>query len=203
MRDTVIAIMVLLGATGIYFGVKHYQKNGQVLQLSSKSNHPSTSSRKKLSRNSKSKPLHQGEHNESASHRSRQQVESDIESIGSEEGGSSSFEQAESLPSIYQDEESELSGSAVDLEEKIESESHESTADKPKQPVVYGVPVASWLKHNKNRLASKVELKNPSGVRLFINCMEIKKEGTQALTQRDCKQIAVSREKSRGAALIQ
>jgi len=190
VRDTIIAILVLLGTTTLYFSAKQYQKSHSVLPTSSKLV-------------TQTKTLHQGEHNESASHRGRQQVESDIESNGSEEGSSSSFEQAESFPSIYQDEEPELSRSAVNLEEEIESESNESAVVKPKQPVVYGVPVASWLKHQKNRLASKVEAKNPTGMRLFFNCMELKKEGTEPLSQRDCKEIAVSREKSRGAALIQ
>jgi len=203
VRDTIIAILVLLGTTTVYFATKHNQKENVVLNTSSKFNTYSASSRKRISQTKNLKTLHQGEHNESASHRGSQQVESDIESNGSEEGASSSFEQAQSLPSIYQDEEPELSGSAVNLEDEIESVSNENTVKKPKQPVVYGVPVASWLKHNKNRLASKTELQKSTGVRLFFNCLELKKEGTQPLNPKECKEIAVSREKSRGAALIQ
>ncbi len=203
MRDTVIAVLVLLGTSGIYFVAKHFQNKGNISSTSSKLLSPSAASRKKLSRIKNSKQIHQGEQNESASHRGRQQVESDIESVGSEEGASSSFEQAQSLPSIYQDEEPENSGSAVDLENDMSSEGNESAVDKPKQPIIYGIPVASWLKHQKNRLAPRVELTHPTGMRLFFNCMEIKKDGAQTLNQRDCKEVAVSREKSKGAALIQ
>lgn len=203
MRGTVFASLLFLGASGYYIASHHLFKDGQFSHLSSKTK-VSSSSRKRLALRKKTKHLNQGEQNESSSHRSRQQVESDIESVGSEEGDSSSFEQAENLPSIYQDEELESSGFAVNFEEDdIESESNESFSQAQKQPVVYGVPVASWLKHAKNQLPAKVELTNGTGMRLFFNCLEFKKHGTSSLTQRECNEIAVSREKSKGAALIQ
>jgi hypothetical protein len=203
MRGTVFASLLFLGASGYYIASHHLFKDGQFSHSSSKTK-LSSSSRKRLALRKKSKPSQQGEQHESTSHRSRQQVEPDIESVGSEEGDSSSFDQAENLPSIYQDEELESSGFAVNLgEDEVKSESNESSSQPQKQPVVYGVPVASWLKHSKNQLPAKVEITNDTGMRLFINCMEIKKHGTSALTQRECKEIAVSREKSKGAALIQ
>ena len=161
------------------------------------------SSQKKGLKNKQNKTSHQGELNESTSHGSRQQIESDGESLRSEEGDSDSFEQAQSLPSIYQDEELESTRSAVNLEDEINSESDENFPKRQKQPVVYGVPVASWLKHSKNQLPSKVEAPTQQGVRVFFNCMELKEDRTAPLSQKECKEIAVSREKSRGAALIQ
>ncbi len=202
MRRTVITGILLLSASGMYYTAKHLAHSELGTRTSSKVFH-SSASRKKISRNKKIQTLHQGEQHESASHRSRQQVESDIESVGSEEGGSSSFEQAESLPSIYQDEELESTRSAVNLEDEINSESDENSPNRQKQPVVYGVPVASWLKHSKNQLPSKVEAPTQQGVRVFFNCMELKEDRTAPLSQKECKEIAVSREKSRGAALIQ
>ena len=200
MRGTVIAGLLILGASSTYIVVNHFKKTETVSSTSSKLAH-SSASRTKITQ--KKKSLHQGEQHESASHRSSQQVESDLENVDSEEGASSSFEQAQSLPSIYQDEELEPSGSAVNLEEEISTESNEKSIEAQKQPVVYGVPVASWLKHAKNQLPSKVAVNPPQGMRFFFNCMELKKDGTQPLSQKQCKEIAVSREKSKGAALIQ
>lgn len=203
MRGTFIAGLLLLGATGVYITAKQLQKSGHVSSITSQLFATKSSSQKRLNRFKSTKKVHQGEQHESASHRSRQQVESDHESVSSEEGASSSFEQAQSLPSIYQTEEPEHSGSAVSLKEEIGQESNEDVVEHPKQQVVYGIPIASWLKQQKNRLAPKVEAADSNGLRVIFNCMELKKAGTQALNQRDCKEIAVSREKSRGAALIQ
>jgi hypothetical protein len=203
MRGTFIAGLLLLGATGVYYTAKQLQKSGHGLSITSQLFTSKSSSQKRLTRFKGTKKLHQGEQHESTSHRSRQQVESEHESVSSEEGASSSFEQAQSLPSIYQTEEPEHSGSALSLKEEIGQESNEETVEHPKEKVVYGIPIASWLKQQKNRLAPKVEPVKANGMRFIINCVELKKAGTEALNQRECKEIAVSREKSRGAALIQ
>lgn len=202
MRGTFIAGLFILGASGAYIALNHFHQLPSTSHSSSKFAKLSAS-RKKPTLSKKNKLLHQGEQHESPSHRSRQQVEPDLESIESQEGASSSFEQAQSLPSIYQDKELEPTGSAVNLGEEISTESDENLNEAQKQPVVYGVPVASWLKHAQNQLPHRIDLKQPEGMRLFFNCMEIKKGGTQALSQKECKEIAVSREKSKGAALIQ
>ena len=204
MRETFIAMLVMVGIAGTYYASKHHQSSKEPLSASSK---VFNSSQKKGLKRKQTTTLHQGELDESTSHRNSQQVEPEGEGVYPEEGAGDAFEQAQSLPSIYQDEEAEQPGYSVSSEEELESESDEtkvsSQTSPAKNPVVYGIPVASWLKQQKNRLASKVELSNPTGMRVFFNCLEIKKQGTETLTQKQCKEIAVSREKSRGAALIQ
>jgi hypothetical protein len=203
VRDTVVAILVMLGVAGIIYTAKPFEKNKAGASPSSSSVTQTYAARNQLSRTHRNNIEHQGDPHESTSHRSRQQAESDNESVGSEEGASSSFEQAQSLPSIYQ-EEPEHSGPAVSLKEETDSESNENpiVSARP-QPVVYGVPVASWVKYQENQLPTKLELTQTTGMRVFFNCLEFKKDGTSPLTQKQCKEVAVSREKDRGAALIQ
>ncbi|MSP19450.1 MAG: hypothetical protein EXR74_07755 [Bdellovibrionales bacterium] len=202
VRDTVVVFLMLLGGIGVYFTAKQFQENNKVLSTSSKPVSHASHSRKKILGKKTSQNNVQGENNESTDNRSRDQVESASESIGSEAGASSSFEEIEGLSSIYQSEEPELSRQSVTSEAQNNSEVSENVVEKEKPSFVYGVPVVAWLKHHKNRLPSKVDPTDVSGMRVFFNCIEFKKQGAKSLTQGECKEIAISREKSRGAALM-
>ena len=204
VRDTVVVFLILLGGIGVYFTAKQFQGDNKVLSTSSKPfSHVGSSRKKVLGKKTSQKNL-QGENNESTDNRSRDEVESASESLGSEAGASGSFEEIEGISSIYQSEGPELSRQSVTSEAQNNSEGSENVVEqeKAKASFVYGVPVVAWLKHHKNRLPSKVGPTDVSGMRVLFNCIEFKKQGTKSLTQNECHEIAISREKSRGPFLM-
>lgn len=58
------------------------------------------------------------------------------------------------------------------------------------EKVVYGVPVDGFVAKNKNSLAFPVSEKKPEGVRLFLQCLELKKGQTSELSEQECRAIA-------------
>lgn len=80
---------------------------------------------------------------------------------------------------------------------------HVYTARKVKQKsgaedkVIHGVPLQAFIESHRNTLPGAVPAQAPSGVRVFLQCMELKKNETSELSQAECNEL-VARHPSRG-----
>jgi hypothetical protein len=111
---------------------------------------------------------------EISNHRSKQS-----ENRRKNEGATGDFATVESLPSIYQEKFTKRS---------VKVSSHNSDGTKPK--VLYGVPVDAWVRSQANSFGMPVSSDvGDLNVRVFVQCMELKKEGAEALTQTQCKPL--------------
>lgn len=95
------------------------------------------------------------------------------------EGDSGSIAETENLNSIYSQN-----------HEVGQTVAYRSKTRKPKK-VVIGVPVEAYVASRRNALGGgDVTAPEELGIRVFFQCMELKKEGPQTLAQRECSQLA-------------
>ena len=81
-------------------------------------------------------------------------------------------EQSEELPSIYS------------------SSKRAKLARKKKKKYLHGLPVESFVDSRMNTLPSGVPDQAPEGVRVFLQCMELRPNDTAKLTESECNALA-------------
>lgn len=97
--------------------------------------------------------------------------------------------ESDQLPHLYQTEDESESVSAVEETEDLAS-SEQSAAP----TVIAGVPVAAWVKENRGKLKeAQVTAPTQQSLRLFLGCLELKKEasGTDKYT---CEKILAAKD---------
>lgn len=108
---------------------------------------------------------------------------------GEDEGTSISTDEIESLASIYQNQEGRKSyeSESVGSPEEL----HESQSRSP----IPGVKIAAWVRSNQNRIHTEIpDPKVGSGMRVFLNCVELKKKGMSPVDRQDCAQVLAHKE---------
>ncbi len=77
----------------------------------------------------------------------------------------------------------------ADVREAIEETAPEEKKVEPK--VLHGVPVEAWVLSKRNKVnLNKVPPPAPGNLRVFVQCMELKKGETDELTERKCRELA-------------
>lgn len=126
----------------------------------------------------------------------RQTHDSATASNGATEGDSGSASEVEGLPSIYSPKHEAVKQAAKQnargrkgkLAKKSRGKAGKVASNGKK--MIHGVPLDQWIEWNKNRLRlGEVPSENDGGLRLFVQCMEIKKGASQAVTQAECKKL--------------
>ena len=196
MRDTLIGLVMLVVAAGGYLALKKMGPTGPMASpvLASK---PVTSATQTSRRQ---KPAIEGARHGKKSH--RDDDTSQIADSGQDEGASGDASQTASFTSIYQEPENTEPRSAVANSEtfskdssgtKSSSKKHLKTASQKK--VLHGVPVQAYVNLMKNNLSLREVPQNSDlGMRVFVQCMEIKRRGPEYVGPRDCEALLVKKE---------
>ncbi len=64
------------------------------------------------------------------------------------------------------------------------------TSKLAKSKVVHGVPLEAFVQGGRNTLPAEVSPGAPGGVRVFLQCMELRPGNTQNLSEKECKELA-------------
>lgn len=108
---------------------------------------------------------------------------------GKNEGTSISTDEIESLTSIYQSEERRIEQPEFAAISEFESPKPQSRSPIP------GVKIAAWVRSNQDRLPKEVpDPKVGSSLRVFVNCVELRKKGASPLEKGECEKIVASKE---------
>lgn len=178
MRDTFLGLLLLAGMVGAY---AYFQKS----DLGKPKLGSAPSARATHAANSKRgvNPQHgKGRHEGTNPFESKR-----AETLQPGEGDSVASTEAEGgLPSLYEDE--ERSGPA-------ESSAAVTSGEPVRRPrratkVVHGVPVDTMARARRDKLPlPAVTADSGSGLRVFFQCLELKRQGTEALTERECSRL--------------
>jgi len=172
MRDTLIMVAILgLVALGLA-EFKKYEIPFPTLKSTAKAGRD----QKKISNNNS------GVKHEGTGH----QHDFETQSAGSDEGFASNAEEGEKLPTIYSGQESDSQSSVNDSEPRKKAEK-----------VVQGVPLESFVLSHKNSLglSAVVEDTSPS-MRVYVQCMEVKKKGLEYTGQEECQRLEGPKEQN-------
>jgi len=171
VRESVAALLAVLGIIGGYY-VYQTRTTAAVPEVAVQSASPfGAKSRQSL----KGVPLGK---------RTNKKHHSSVTSHGKDEGSAVDVATSESVPSIYPQ---ESSGSAVEKAARDGESEAKTTVSH-----VGGVPVQGWLRSRRNSLPAGVLAPPPSsGLRVFVDCMEIKGIATQPLSQKECGALAI------------
>lgn len=192
MRDTMIALLVLGSLIGAYF---YFQDS---ISFGPHVGTPSSISQNNLEKqvlNSDPKRIQtQGVHDEGTDQGYSEQ------SAEFREGEAPSIEVAESkgLYSIYKGK------SKKRLEQQDEPSEHPVKAASAKEKVVHGVPLQAWVRSQKNKiLLPAVTADTGNGLRVFLQCLELKQKGPEYLERGECKALLVRHSTDRGKSNLQ
>jgi hypothetical protein len=118
------------------------------------------------------------------------------------EDGAGNLAEASHLPSIYQEQEPEPES---DPAGRVNDPESSGKAGKKAAKVVHGVPVQAYVLAQKDKVSTgTVPAEAPSGIRVFLQCMELKNHGPESLDQRDCQHLAFRGIRAgRGASNVQ
>lgn len=186
MRDTIIALLFVSGLAGAYY---YLRQSGYVqeypYQVSEKQNpKASLTSRKKIKQSG-------------ATHDANAHLEPNIQSQshGQDARASVDVAAAEELPSIY---ESQGTGPGVGTGSANAAPSQSvkqpvKAAARRKQKVIHGVPVDAWVLSRQNALAGPAAADTAGGMRVFLQCMELKKKGPEYVGQNQCEELLAKR----------
>ena len=134
-----------------------------------------------------------GEKHENSAKRSRSTKVQGPRS-GENERASDELDEIESLASIYQDQEAQPAQSkrsSVTEPEEVLKDSNSQAASRSPIP---GVKVAAWVSSQKNVVPHEVpDPGTGTGMRYFLNCMELKKKGLSPLNAKDCDALIADR----------
>jgi len=183
VRDT----LVFLGILGITIGgfltfrdhfKKQHQEINQKIAATRRTSHPSTV-RKQI------KQKLGASQNESTNYRSHEQERS----FDPSSGASGEVTESDKLPDLYQTE--ELSERSAVEEDTVIAESLEQPQE---SSVIAGVPVAAWVKANRNRLKEfQVTPPTQQTLRVYLGCLELKK-GSQATEKHVCEKLLTAKD---------
>lgn len=168
MRDTLVAMLIIGGILGGYL----YTRNTASLvspKISAQKAQPKFTQRTGV----------RHDQNESQQSKNHGQVEGDAEHVA----------EAQSLPSIYQEQGSGQSApkSAVKNKSVVSRRS-------PRKKFLHGVPVEAWVLSRQNTFSVPTE-EGPSelGMRVFVQCMELKKKGAEYVGAQECQSLLARR----------
>lgn len=103
-----------------------------------------------------------------------------------DEGASIELDEIESIASIYQDQEVVEQRASV-TEEELNSQAENHTP-------IPGVKVSAWVSSQKHAVPKDVPDPNVgTGMRYFLNCMEVKKKKLSPLEAKDCDALITDR----------
>ena len=168
MRDTIFGMLLVVG---LYFGWSAMKKSEPTGAL--------------LPQEPKLSKTYQGEPNERPNHASSRQARHHGQSKRSSEPSS----EIEGLPSIYQDQEEQRYEPTVD--------SKNSDSPKPEFGAIKGVPIRAWVQ-NRTALPNAKFTAYPTDekMRVFVQCMEVKKKGMESVSESDCNGLIAKKEAS-------
>lgn len=193
MRDTFIGVLFLVGMICGYLYLRQTaslipsevskplaQAKSQPGKSQSKFNQ-----RKTGVRHAKSSNRHQ--HQQSKNH-------------GQDEGTANHVAEAQELPSIYQEQSPEavVAGSSVAGVAQPTSVAAEASTNSnrrpPRRKVVHGVPVDLWVLSKQNSLnVPNEEAPSELGMRVYVQCMELKKQGAKYVGKSECQSLLAHR----------
>lgn len=175
MRDSIITLGIFGILIGGFIGLRNHQLNHK-----KRTTAPVKVSSRQTVRKNNHNILGESQH-ESSNHRRHEQKwnpESRTRTSGE-------VAEVDHLPHLYEAEESEL-GLSVEEDSEDLVASEQSTAS----PVIAGVPVAAWVQTQKNKLKdAEVSGPAPSGLRLFLGCMELRKKASHTVEKENCEKL--------------
>ncbi|NDD05512.1 MAG: hypothetical protein EB078_11440 [Proteobacteria bacterium] len=175
MRDSVITFGIFGILIGGFIGLRNHQVNSKTKIASP----AKSSSQHTVSKNNQN-ILGESQHESSNYRRHEQNWSSESRTRTSGE-----VAEVDHLPHLYEAEESELGLSVEEGSDELAASEQLSEA-----PVIAGVPVAAWVRSHKNTLKDAVVSgPAPNGLRLFLGCMELKKQGTRSAEKENCEKL--------------
>ncbi len=174
MRDTLLGILFIGGIIGGYLYLR--ETNALVS--------PGMSQRTALQKQQKSETGVR--HAKSANNHEHQQSKNHEQDAGA----SVDLAEAESLPTIYKEQDTKPAAPAV---KKFATEVPERRPPR-KSKFLHGVPVEAWILSKQNAVSMPTE-EGPSeiGMRVFVQCLELKKKGSQYVGEEECRQLLARR----------
>jgi len=174
MRDTLVAVLFIAGLAGGYFFMRDTASLSPKLSAQAASQ-KFTQQRKTGVR-----------HDQSANRDESQQSQN----YRQDEGDAGQIAEAQSLPSIYQEQSAGQSAQPTVKSKKIAA----SRRPPRKGKVLHGVPVEAWVLSRQNTFSVPTE-EGPSelGMRVFVQCMELKKKGAEYVGQNECQSLLAHR----------
>jgi len=175
MRDSVITFGIFGILIGGFIGLRNHQVNSKTKIASP----AKSSSQHTVSKNNQN-ILGESQHESSNYRRHEQNWSSESRTRTSGE-----VAEVDHLPHLYEAEESELGLSVEEGSDDLIASEQPAAS-----PVIAGVPVAAWVRSHKNEIKNfEVSGPAPSGIRLFLGCMELKKKASQTVEKENCEKL--------------
>lgn len=174
MRDSILVLGIFGVLVGGFLGLRrHLQVTHPVIKASSK-----TFSKNQL------KPLGESKH-ESTNHRRYEQKRL----VKSRSRITREASESDQLPDLYEREEP-AEGLSVDEDSELLTSSEQPSG----KTVIAGVPVAAWVRANKDKLKDyQVEAPSKQKLRVFVGCYEVKK-GPQQIEKETCEKLLAAKD---------
>jgi hypothetical protein len=183
MSDSLIALLLLAVIAGGYFFLRKNDllvSHVEVPQVTAQNSGSHKRSSRYASHGAKSKTSQGAKHGEKSNRDDVEQAANQRQ----DEGSSDDVAEAEKLSSIYQGKQGD--GSAVTADNGV-AENREGI----RPTVVHGVPVDAYVLSRKDAInTSGMPQDTPQGLRVFLQCMELKKEGASPLDEKNCHSLA-------------
>lgn len=167
MRDTLIGILVFLGAFGGYY----YARQKGLANLKFPTVNPISSDKKSEVKGATHDSNSQGPDSKNTAFRKNP-------AHGKSEGSSTKASQDQGLPSIYWPKRHKL----------------KSSGPAKKKKRVGGVDADAWALAREDSLASYLPPSAPPGMRIFIQCMELKNKGLEYIGPDTCRELLSRRD---------
>jgi len=188
MRDTFIGVLFLVGMICGYLYLRDTASlvpSGMSMPLAQAKKSVQGKSKSKINqsktgvRHAKSSNRHQ--HQQSKTHRE-------------DEGSTNHVAEAEELPSIYQEQSPKPGVAASDSGVAASDSQNISNRRPPRRKVVHGVPVDLWVLSKRNSLnVPNEDAPSELGMRVFVQCMELKKKGAEYVGKTECQSLLAHR----------
>lgn len=186
MRQFITYSFILGGAVLGYFAFKDsitFAPNIGTLQATAKPVTPSQTTQK-VAQNLVTPKVRKDRKHESKHHLANPVAQRPR--AGEDEGSSISADEIESISSIYQNQEGQRDSQPGS---SLNSPVAELPKARPISPIP-GVKVAAWVRSRQDHLNTEVpDPKIGSGMRVFLNCVELKKKGASPLEERECDKV--------------
>lgn len=185
MKDTFLALALIGGVVGGYF----YLTDGQ---LAPEVGRPSVEARKDFVWKNVGPGTKHGRKGGRYGKGSDSSHADQAQGFGAGEGIAGNDSEIEGLTSIYP----VKKRAGESRSAKVAANGKSARAAK-KRKVVHGVAVEAWAAAQQNRIALHGKPQAPpKGLRVFLQCMELKKQGPEALNQRQCESLLVRHQAS-------
>lgn len=188
MKETLFTLAMIGGiAVGAYY---YFDEHGT---LAPRIPIASSSSEKKAEEpfQWKNESLKHAQHAKGArAHEKTNQIHSQsIEGTDSNEGSSVGLTKTASLPTIYS---SKSKRAGKRLKARIKAKTASKSKKKEKK-IIHGISVEGWALSQQNALPSDNYEQGNEGMRVYLQCLELKGHSTKTLDKRDCNKLLVRR----------